>query len=293
MAWLDDALTELISARAWGYHADSPTATEPAAFVALALRVHGQSDGAPLDWLTQRQSSEGSLGVSGEQDSPCWPTALAVLAWQKADEHEATSRHSSAVQAAINWLLSISGKALEPRTDLGHDTTLVGWPWVESTHSWVEPTAMAVLALKATSRDLHPRTREAVRMLIDRMFAEGGCNCGNTFVLNQRLVPHVQPSGIALSALVNEDDPTNRIAATIRYLQTELDIETTTSSLSFALLGLGMHDAVPAAAETWLAAAAKRTLASDRSPYKLALLALAAKAHEQPLLPTRHEVAVL
>ena len=39
---------------------------------------------------------------------------------------------------------------------LGHDSTLIGWPWVEGTHSWIEPTAWAVLALKSVGTESAP-----------------------------------------------------------------------------------------------------------------------------------------
>ena len=172
---------------------------------------------------------------------------------------------------------------LERNEQLGHDSTLIGWPWVEGTHSWIEPTAWAVLALKAVGLAQHPRTREAVRLLVDRLLPDGGCNFGNTFVLGQQLLPHLQSSGICLLALAGEkiDDP--RIGRTGDYLERELSRQTATASLSYSLLGLAAHDRQPAMAGPLLAAAAERMLVRDRSAHKLALLALAAKAADHPL----------
>jgi hypothetical protein len=167
--------------------------------------------------------------------------------------------------------------------ELGHDSTLVGWAWVEGTHSWIEPTAWGVLALKAVGLAQHPRTREAVRLLVDRLLPDGGCNFGNTFVFGQQLLPHLQSSGICMLALAGEsiDDP--RIARTGEYLERLLSRSTATASLSYSLLGLAAHDRPLADAGPLLAAAAERMLVRDRSAHKLALLALAEKGSDHPL----------
>ena len=280
MPWLKDTLDRLAAAKAWGYHRDQPSATEPTAFAALALLVHGHIDEAhrPLAWLVERQLPDGSLGVSAEQDSPGWPTSLAILAWCKADQLAGKSHYRTHIDRAIAWTLGMSGKPLDRVDDMGHDTTLIGWPWVDGTHSWLEPTAFAVLALKAAGYHDHLRTREAVQLIINRLLPEGGCNYGNTAVLGQLLRPHVQPSGMALVAICDEHDPSGRVARTIEYLQTTL-LETTTSiSLSFALLGLGAAKALPKSADARLESVARQTLKREASPYQLALLALAAKA---------------
>jgi hypothetical protein len=290
MAWLDDALPELIKSDAWGYHRGQPTATEPAAFVALALVSYSLHEEArrPLQWLLDHQSADGRLGVTAEQDSPNWPTSLAIIAWLKASEHDDRGRYSDAIERAVVSLLRIKGKPFDRQVDMGHDTTLIGWPWVEGTHSWLEPTAFAVLALKAAGQNDAPRTREAVRLIIDRFLPEGGCNYGNTFVLGQLLRPHVQPSGVALAAVVDERDPSGRLERTVGYVRQAISSDTTCTSLCFALLGLGAANALPDAANRWLESAAQRTLKREASPYKLALLALAAKSSDKPLRAAGH-----
>jgi hypothetical protein len=285
MYWLDDALHELSAAESWSYHRGQPSAAEPVAFAALALLCHGRIDEAhrPLAWLSGIQADDGSVGITSEQRSPHWPTSLAVIAWRKADEIAGRGDYRDSVTTALASLLRIKGKPLERWKEGGHDTTLIGWPWVESTHSWVEPTAYAVLALKAAGCDDHPRTREAVRLLIDRLLPDGGCNYGNTFMLGQCLRPHLQTSGAALAAIADERDPSGRLERTATYLQANLSARTTSVSLSFGVLGLGAYGALPEVSDRWLEAAAHRTFQRSRSPYQLALLALAAKANMFPL----------
>jgi hypothetical protein len=282
MDWIDDALDRLAVAKNWGYNSDSPSATEPIALTALALIGHQRASAATamLDWLSANQADDGSLGVSANQTTPCWPTSLAMLAWRAADGE----KFAEQIRRATDWTLQIKGAALEQSDDLGHDSTLVGWPWVESTHSWVEPTALHVLALRATGQAQHDRTREAIRLLVDRLLPAGGCNYGNTVVLGQTLRPHVQPSGISLLALSGERDTSGKIEKTLVYLERELSAKTTSASLSFGLLGLAAHHRWPAAAEHWLSVAAERTLSRQPAPYKLALLSLAALAAHSPLV---------
>lgn len=285
MNWTDDLLCELVGARDWGYHRGQPTATEPTAFTALALLAHGlrsEAD-APLAWLAAHQAHDGSLGVTADQSTPGWPTSLAVLAWRHADRSSGNTMHQAEIDLAIQWLLGVSGTTLDRQEDMGHDTTLLGWPWVVGTHSWLEPTAFAVLALKVAGYRDHPRTQDAVRLIVDRLLPDGGCNYGNTVVLGQPLRPHVQPSGIALSAAFDERDSTGRISRTIDYLKAEFPATTTSISLSFALLGLGAAGALPSNAFEQLAEVAQDALNRRAGCYPLALLALAAQADRSPL----------
>jgi hypothetical protein len=134
-----------------------------------------------------------------------------------------------------------------------------------------------VAALKAAGRGRHARTRDGVRLLIDRLLATGGCNYGNTIVLGQMLRPHVQPTGIALVALANEINLSGRVAKSIAWLKRAIGQETTTASLAWALLGLSAHSTAIPRSDEWLAAAHRRTAEQGSSPHKLALLALAAK----------------
>src|SRR2546428_787916 len=92
---------------------------------------------------------------------------------------------------------------------------------VSSEPTALAATAMHVLALKAAGHRDHPRTREAVRLLIDRLLPGGGCNYGNTIVLGQELRPQLQPTGLAMLALAGETDPDGRVAMSLAYLKSE------------------------------------------------------------------------
>jgi hypothetical protein len=290
MTWLTETLDRLSGMLPCGYYRGGPLATEPTALASLALTIHDRApDAAPgLTWLAELQSQDGSIGVTSTEASPCWPTCLATLAWlsyaSKFGETNADADYRGSVGRAIGWILETKGKALPRMPELGHNSMLIGWPWVVTTHSWMEPTAWAVLALKAAGRGDHARTREGVRLLDDRLLPRGGCNYGNTTVLGQELLPHLQASGLAMVALAGETayDGDGKIARTLDYLEQQLNDRTTTASLCYGLLGLGAHGRSVAKADEWLAASYDQATRRDAAGLKLALLALAAARDKSP-----------
>ena len=173
------------------------------------------------------------------------------------------------------------GSVLPPNSNIGHDTTIAGWSWAADTHSWLEPTCFYVIALKAAGQGKNPRVRDGLRLIADRLLPAGGCNYGNTQVLGQILLPHLQPTGIAMMALAGTSVQDHRIEASLRYLASTLQNEQSsprtmsTASLCFGLLGLTAHHRRPPAAGSWLEAATQREVQQELSFYKLGLLALA------------------
>jgi hypothetical protein len=153
---------------------------------------------------------------------------------------------------------------------------------VEGTHSWVEPTAINLLALKACGAAGHDRSREAVRLLCDRAVPTGGWNYGNREVFGTPLRPHLQPTGLALAALAHEASAAPQIASAVDYLRTALSASVATASLCYALVGLAAHGHEPAQAAAWLECAAGRTFEQGGAPYQMALLALAALGRQCP-----------
>jgi hypothetical protein len=270
--WLDQTFDALTRQPLIGYATGSVPASEPTAIATLALAQHGRVAAAKkaADFLAEIQADDGSVGVRDGEPTPGWPTSLAVVAWCACG-----NAYQGPIDRGIAWLLSVKGSKLEQSEVFGHDMQLVGWAWAEGTHSWLEPTALAVLGLKAAGQANHARTREAVRLILDRQLPGGGCNYGNTVVLGQRLRPHVQPTGMALLALAGEVDSSGRIAKSIAWLRRSIGPETTAASLAWAVLGLKAHGACPPQADDWLAQVAGALRVP--SPHASALVALAAK----------------
>jgi hypothetical protein len=269
--WVYQTLDALQKQPAIGYAAGAAAAAEPTAIAALALFAHGRVEAAQeaAKALAEWQQASGLVSVRAGEPAPGWPTSLAVLVWCVCDRQ----RYATQIERGVAWLLANRGQSVSRSPEFGHDSMLVGWAFAEHTHSWVEPTSFAILALKAAGRANDPAAREGIAVLVDRQLPGGGLNYGNTSVLGQRLRPHVQPTGIALLALTGEADTSNRLAKTIAWLARSISRETTPQSLGWAVLGLKAHQAAPSQADEWLATAAGK----GPSLHKLALLALAAK----------------
>ena len=220
-----------------------PDATAWAVLAFTEARFDGRSDGlieSSRSRLVADQQKDGRVSISPSNPEAFWPTPLAVLAWSGSPEH------ASAQSSAVTFLLSVSGKHWDkvPDSPLAHDTSLRGWSWTEGTHSWVEPTSMALLALKDTGYGNHERVTEGVRMLLDRQLPSGGWNYGNTSVYDHEMRPQPDMTGMALNALVGlvpEDD----IKRSLEYLQESVSRLKTPRSLAWAILGLGAWQSRP------------------------------------------------
>lgn len=279
MHWLVDQIEQHTPG---GYAPAGPLAVEPTAWAALALVAAGRNDVADraAQWLVAQQLPDGAVPVTAGADGPHWTTSLALLAWQQIDAR----RFAQNIDRAAEWLLATKGKTNPQHPYIGHNTMLVGWSWAANTHSWLEPTAFATMALTAAGYADHPRTREGLAILVDRLLPGGGCNYGNTQVLGQTLIPHVQPSGIALWALAGQpvDDP--RIALSLDYLEREVTRPTGCASLAYALISLTAWGRRPNAAAAMIEGALQRPTTAGCC-YKLALLALASQ-QPPPFAPT-------
>lgn len=265
------------SSGAWGYRVGSSGGAEPTALAALALAGDRQAPGcvaAALQWLAGLQREDGAVPISAEADSPHWPTGLATLAWLRCVEGDDKTRAVHA-QRALGWLLEARGRAIPPDGAIhDHDTTLVGWPWVAGTHSWIEPTSYALLALRAAGKTEHPRAREGVELILDRALPEGGWNYGNRRVFENILRPFPATTGVALAALGGEPREA-RIEAAIDYLSRELRRVRAPLSLAWGLIGLRAWSAQPPEASAWLETCARRLIEQPANPQYDALLLLA------------------
>jgi len=228
--------------------------------------------------LRGEQGDDGRVGVSREHPESYWATPLAILAWQSSPASQA------AQSRAVKFLLKATGvhyprKSGEPGA---HDTLLKGWPWVADTHSWIEPTALAVIALKATGHGQHGRVREAIRMMLDRQLPHGGWNYGNTLTFGRELHPMPESTGAALTGLAGEVDR-ETVSRSLDYLQGEVDRLRTPISLGWALLGLAAWGGRPANGEALVERCLEnQTRYGEYDTSALCLLFLGALAGESP-----------
>jgi len=184
--------------------------------------------------LVDSQLSDGRVCLLPEHPDAYWPTPLAVLAWQGSAAHlEQQSR-------AIEFLLKTTGLHWQrkPGAPAAHNPNIQGWPWTVNTFSWVEPTALSLIALQAAGYGGHERAREATRLLMDRQLNQGGWNYGNTIVFGQELRPMPENTGMALNALAGRVTEES-IKASLEYLEFQIQSLRTPLSLGWCLMGLG------------------------------------------------------
>lgn len=237
----------------FSYSPTGASAAEPTALAALALSSQAETERPcarrAADWLRAAQRPDGCVPVSAALSSPAWTTSLALLAWHSSAPPE---NYRDTTNRATEWLLKNQGLTSTVRiNEAQHDATIVGWSWVEGTHSWVEPTAYAVLALRSFGQAEHLRTRDGVRLLRDRALPEGGWNYGNSTVLANTLRPFPETTGVALAALATLEK-NETIEKSLTFLETELPRIRSPLALGWGLIGLTMWNRRPAAAAQWL-----------------------------------------
>ena len=198
--------------------------------------------------LAASQLTDGRLAAVAGHPEAYWPTSLALLAWKTIPGFESESNR------AVQFLLANSGKHA-PRQEndaVAHDTSIRGWPWIENTHSWIEPTALAILALKACGYAGDERVLEAVKMILDRQLPNGGWNYGNTRVFGTELRPIPESTGHALSALAGFTEHV-RVRPSLDYLIRESRRIRTPLALSWVLFGLAAWSRQRSEVRSWIA----------------------------------------
>jgi hypothetical protein len=284
--WKADATDTLLAQRVqngWGYRAGASAAVEPTVLASLGLlgqrhRTTSEPIEASVaesaDWLAQRQEVDGAVPNDGRATGR-WATTYADLLWKRLTAYPEQRRR------AIDWLLARRGRAFprDPKSPIGHDTSLIGWPWIEDTHSWVEPTALAVLALCREGLSAHARTQEGVRLILDRAVETGGWNYGNNVVFGRTLRPRPAPTGIALLALAAAGFNSSAVDRACKYLELELPRIRSAQSLCWGILGLSAWGRRPAESDRWLAETFQRARRRHEGPCQTAYLLLAAGRH--------------
>jgi hypothetical protein len=256
-----------------GFRADAT------AWAAVALHAVGRETDlvkAARARLAAQQLTDGRVCLSPEHPDTLWLTPLAILAWhQDPDHREAQTR-------ASRFLLNSTGIHWQRRPDAPseHDSALQGWPWIAKTHSWVEPTSLAILALRVTGWGEHERVKEAVRLLLNRQLPKGGWNYGNTKVFGQELFAFPESTGLVLNALRGMT-PQPRVRKSLDYLQSRVQEVRTPLALGWGLMGLASWGEEPAGAQAWISECLEKQ--KRYGPYdtaSLSLLLLASRASQ-------------
>jgi hypothetical protein len=293
--WKRHARRELVVMRggspAWGYRRSGVPSVEPTCLACLGLLATADDQATEelvatsrdaADWMAAIQQANGSLPVCQNLETPGWSTPYALLLWNRLAGYEAARLDARA------WLLK-DHDGPHPHRDnndkiLGHDPSIHGWPWVEGTHPWIEPTAMAILALCRERQRDHPRVAEGSRLILDRALDRGGWNCGNKKAFGRELRPQPAPTGTALLALAACGDRSPVAFRALDYLLATLPKVRAPVSLGWGILGLRAYRACPLEADIWLAEAYASRADKLDSTMNLAVLLLAAGADVSSLI---------
>ncbi|TWT82418.1 hypothetical protein CA13_38810 [Planctomycetes bacterium CA13] len=292
--WLVEQKKRLAAEPIGGYAPGESPMAEPVALAAITACAYDLSETASTlcHYMQQAQNRDGSVSVGLNTEGPFWTTSLACIAWRQFELHWpelANPWCRDSYRRGLDFLFQIRGEKVLGGDTFGHDTQLVGWPWVEGTHSWIEPTAMALMAMRHCGAADHPRAIEAFKLLSDRQLPTGGANYGNTFVLGNKLRPHVLPSAMCIVAVHRVTPIPESFDATIRYLENELNRPMAAISLAWtihALVSSRWNNVTPFDLELdWpLRAAINRLRTIEVNPYRQNLLMLAARMQQSPLL---------
>jgi len=224
-----------------------PDSTGWASLILALSHPNLPSQKQSFDIMSSYQLEDGRISLSPDQPETFWPTSISLLAWQHSVFHQANH------DRACHFLLHSSGKHWKKKRTSGstHDTALRGWAWIDNTHSWIETTALAIIALHNAGFSTHPRLDEATAMILDRQLPKGGWNYGNTIVFGNELRPSPEDTGAALSALSGRV-PLQDISRSLDYLMHECSRLRTPIALGWSLLGLNAWEQTPNQAQTWI-----------------------------------------
>jgi len=287
-SWQEQARRELAEIKSgrcgWSYRRGGVPCVEPTVLASLALLVSGNQESSSddlslsrgaADWMATIQRPDGRLPVAQHLDGPGWTTPFAILLWC------ALGVHNSERARAVGWLLEVPGNVgprdAESRAILGHDPSLTGWPWVEGTHSWVEPTAVSVLALCRAGLSHHPRVAQGTRVILDRALPHGGWNCGNKIVFGRELRPQPVPTAVSLLVLASQGNRSEAATCGVDYLKRAIGSLRAPISLGWSLLALRAHQATPPGADAALEQAYTERAGSVDPVRSLALILLASR----------------
>jgi len=221
----------------WPYHLNTGQGyPEPTCYSLLALAGEdGSVEQKGLEWLNGRVNEDGAVVLEGD-DEPHWSTAHLAF----------TLTHLGVMEAlrdrTLNALIAWEGAptSADPYGAIKLDTSLIGWPWIGKTFSWVEPTSFGLLALKKAGLREHSRVSQAEAVLYDRVCVGGGWNVGNPMVWETAIEAFLPPTAIALLAL--QDVPRDEnIEKGLAFLRDESNRAYSTLSLSLTILCMQVY----------------------------------------------------
>lgn len=238
----------------WGYFPGKQSWLEPTAWAALALHSQDPERAAKAWTLIQSwRNPDGSSRPSAAVALPNWTSALTVAMGALRKDREA-------VQPGLRYLLTTTGedsttlariaKTISPNhTD--REPKFKGWPWRPGNHSWIEPTAHGVTALRLASRafgnsaEIDERIDSAQRMILNQRCADGGWNYGARSALGVALESFPETTALALIGLAGR----RGIDGAIAHAEKLAAQRQSPLAAAWLSIALGLHGRTPAVHE--------------------------------------------
>ena len=220
--------------------------TEATALGALALAGTSGAESRKLrQFLYDIQEKDGGWRARKSLECSSYATSLAIIALVMDAREDCLTK-------ALRWLLLHVGaestfwaklrfRFIDRRVQFNPE--FYGWPWTNSTLSWVIPTSFAILAIRLCtfcqrSSEITKRLDSALHMLRDRACPQGGWNAGNGVVDGIPLSPRIEPTSLALLALKGITNSDSFTGTALQWLEQQAPRCVGLSSLSWAILAL-------------------------------------------------------
>ena len=226
----------------WGYSPSHEPVVEPTAVALLALRAEAGTENAvqrSTAWLLKCQNRDGGWGINENDLESGWQTAWSLTALRHADDV------SEPIGRAVDWLTH------EPTAQISReefqadeipssvDPGAMVWPWIPGQVCWVEPTALAVLALFGLKLSALADTRlnAAINYLQLNRTPRGGWDIGNAGPLDVPVIPRAYQTSLVLMALAMTE-PDQVLPEDLSALKLDLEQDSSALSLACGLLSL-------------------------------------------------------
>jgi len=231
----------------WGYFAGRTGRLEPTSWATLALVDSGTREpdlhlSAGMAVFLRRQQPRGLLADVPDAIPNLAFNGLAALVVRRLRERGVSVGQNleRVEERLLGAILATKGIKTDASSVMRQNNRLQGWPWTESTFSWVEPTSWCLLALKRGKRTsqqqgFDAQSDEADQLLIDRCCKGGGWNYGNSNVFGKDLRPYVPTTAVALMALQDQRGA-HQVTRSLEWMTENSTRELSGFALSLALL---------------------------------------------------------
>jgi hypothetical protein len=204
---LEFILSEQNNDGGWGYHPGEDSSMEPTAAAMISLR-DSEADSVlerAIQWVLEGQNADGGWGINSQDDESNWHTAWVIFSL-KLLEYK-----GEALDRGLEWLRGVDTARFSDE-DKEIDSLMASadhaartWPWLPGEATWIEPTALAMLALVDDAD--HPvtgqRLNDALVFFQERRCPGGGWNVGNPVMFDSSLPARAHPTAWVLFALSN------------------------------------------------------------------------------------------